>query len=136
MAELSKAIARLMQERERVQPQTVVPDPPKLVEVLDEVRTKVTPGERPLADAFVRLLFDKAGAELLADVAAGQLGALALTAFRFVTERSLEEPRVRVFDPQLAVEGWQNPCSVIETLMGDRPFIVDTIRECVRQSGS
>src|SRR5712692_3303600 len=121
MAELSKAIARLMQER--AQPQTVITDAPKLVEVLDGVRSKVTPGERPLAEAFVRQLFDKAGAELLAEGAVGHLVALALAAVRFVIERSLEEPRVQVFEPVLAGDGWASPCTVIETLMGDRPFI-------------
>ncbi|HXQ23650.1 MAG TPA: NAD-glutamate dehydrogenase domain-containing protein [Candidatus Acidoferrales bacterium] len=135
MAELSKAIARLMEERERAQPQAAVVDPPKLREVLDEVRTKVTPGERPLADAFVRQLFDKAGAELLADGQVPELAGLALAAFRFLTERSTEEPRVLAFDPDLVHDGWEVPCTVIQTVMRDRPFIVDTVRECLREAG-
>src|SRR5438093_13749596 len=98
MAELSKAIARLMQERGRAQPEAAaITDPPKLAEVLDAVRGKVTPGERPLADALVRQLFDKAGADLLAEGATGYLAAVALAAFRFVIERSPQEPRVQVF---------------------------------------
>src|SRR5438105_12696962 len=130
MAELSRAIARLMQERDRARPQPVVTDASKLVEVLDVVRSRVTPGERPLAEAFVRQLFDKAGAELLAEGAVPQLADMALGACRFVIERSLDEPRVRVFEPPLTDTGWRTGCTVVETLMGDRPFIVDTIREC------
>ena len=67
MAELSKAIARLMEERERAQPQAVLVDAPKLRDVLEAVRSKLTPAERPLAEAFVRQLFDKSGTDVLMD---------------------------------------------------------------------
>ncbi len=134
MAELSKAIARLMEERGRAQPQPSS-DAPKLRGILDAVRTKVTPGDRSLIDAFVRQLFDKAGAELLESAAVGYLAALALGAFRFITERNTLEPRVLVFDPDLIDEGWETPGTVIETVMRDRPFIVDTVQESLRETG-
>jgi glutamate dehydrogenase len=135
MAELSKAIARLMEERERAQPQAALADPPKLRDVLEAVRGKLTPAERPLAEAFVRQLLDKSAADLLTDADIGYLAPMATAAFRFVAERTLEEPRVRVFDPDLSREGWEAPCSVIETAMRDRPFIVDTIQETLRRAG-
>jgi len=138
MAELSRAIAQLMRERERAQPSpvsSVSPDTPKLRAVLDAVREKVAPGERALADAFVRQLFDKTGAELLDRDDVPQLTPLALATFRFVLERMTEEPRVAVFDPDLIHEGWETPCSVVQTLLRDRPFIVDTIQDCLREAG-
>jgi len=135
VAELSKAIARLMEERAQVQPQALSTDAPKLRQLLDAVRNKVAPAERPLADAFVRQLFDKAGADLLAEAEVPELTPRALAAFRFIMERVSEEPRVIVFDPDLVYEDWQQPCTVVQTLMQDRPFIVDTIRECLRESG-
>ena len=144
MAELSKAIARLMLERERTQegqaerprptPSTAeLPTP--LREIVDQVRAKFPPGERPLADALVRQLFDKAGAELLIEAQLPQVVGLTLAAVRFVLDRKADEPRVAVFDPDLVSDGWQVPCTVVQTLMRDRPFIVDTVRECLRQSG-
>jgi glutamate dehydrogenase len=135
VAELSKAIARLMEERERAQPQAVAADPPKLRDVLEAARSKLVPGERPLVESFVRQLFDKAGADVLDTGAVPELAALALSGCRFLLERAEQEPRLRVFDPDLTNHGWEASCTVVESVMRDRPFIIDTIRDCLRESG-
>ncbi|MFQ5666657.1 MAG: NAD-glutamate dehydrogenase [Candidatus Binatia bacterium] len=135
MAELSRAIARLMEERERAEPQATAAAPPKLREVLDVVRANATPAERPLADAFLRQLFDKPGAAVLESGTVDELAALGLAACRFLLERTPPEPRVRVFDPDLLHHGWETSCTVVQTVMRDRPFIIDTVRECLRESG-
>jgi glutamate dehydrogenase len=135
VAELTKAIARLMEERERTEPSAVPADPPRLREVLEKVRTGLVPGERPVAEAFVRQLFDRGTSDVLAEAELHTLVGIALTAYRFASERRSEEPRVRVFDPDLVDGGWDAPCTVVQTLMGDRPFIIDTIRETLRQAG-
>jgi glutamate dehydrogenase len=136
MAELSKAIARLMQERERTQtPAVPAAEPPKLRVVLETVRDAVAPAERALAEAFVRQFFDKVDPDWLAAESPAALAACALATFRFASEPLVQEPRVVVFDPHLIHEGWPAPCTVIQTLMRDRPFIVDTVREGLRQAG-
>jgi glutamate dehydrogenase len=140
VAELAKAIARLMQDRERAEAVAAADTgaaavPPGLREVLETIRPKFAPGERPLVEAVVRQLFDKAGADLLAEAELSALVGLALAAARSVLERKSEEPRVVVFDPDLIRGGWAMPCTVVQTLLRDRPFIVDTIRECLRESG-
>jgi glutamate dehydrogenase len=136
VAELSKAIARLMEERERAQPQAVVADAPKLRDVLEAARSKLVPGERPLVESFIRQLFDKAGADVLDTGAVPELAAVALSGCRFLLERTEQEPRLRVFDPDLTNHGWEASCTVVESVMRDRPFIIDTIRDCLRESGS
>jgi glutamate dehydrogenase len=136
MAELSKAIARLMEERERTQPQAAaVADPPKLRDVLELARGKLAPAERPLLESFTRRLFEKAGADVLDSGAAPELAAVAVSGCRFLLDRNLEEPRVRVFDPDLTNHGWEASCTVVESVMRDRPFIIDTIRDGLRESG-
>jgi len=128
VAELSKAIARLMEERGL---ETV--DPPPLRAVLDRLRAMVTPLERPLVDAFARQLFGKSGAELLAAGNAQTWAALTLDAFRFVNAAGTDDLRVRVFNPDVARDGWDCPDTIVQTIMRDRPFIVDTIHECVQK---
>ena len=136
MAELSKAIARLMQERERAQPHAAATDDaPKLRAILDAVRSQVSPGERTLIEAFVRQLFEKAAAELLAEGEPAQLAAWVLTAYRFIGERSSAEPRIHIYDPDLMQAGRETPGTVVETVMRDRPFIVDTVHESIREAG-
>jgi glutamate dehydrogenase len=135
VAELSKAIASLMEKRDRAQLQTALPDVPKLRDVIEAVRSKVAPGERLLIESFARQLFDKAGADWLATSPVPELAGLVLAGYHFVAERSLDEPRVLVFAPDLIDAGWENPCTVVETVMRDRPFIVHSIHECLHQAG-
>jgi glutamate dehydrogenase len=135
VAELSKAIARLMEERERTQPHVVSTDPPPLRAVLEAARARLSPGERPLVEAFLRQLLDKGAVDLLVAVRAEELAALGIDACRFFLERSPQEPRIRVFDPDLAHHGWESPCTVVETVMRDRPFIIDTLRMGLRDAG-
>jgi glutamate dehydrogenase len=134
MAELSKAIARLMQEREQVKPAATQQDAPRLREILQRVRAGLVPGDRPVAEAFVRQLFERAG-DWLEEVDVGRLVGIASTAYRLASEPHTAEPCVRVFDPDLSEAGWDTSCTVVQTLMGDRPFIIDTIRETLRQAG-
>ncbi len=126
MAEFSKAIARLMEERT-----PVASDPPALRAVLERMRAVLTPIERPLADAFTRLLFGKSGAEVLAGGDPQRWAAVAIDAFRFASGPGTDEPLVRVFNPDLERDGWDAAGTVIETRLRDRPFIVDTVRECL-----
>ncbi|MFI5367236.1 MAG: NAD-glutamate dehydrogenase domain-containing protein, partial [Candidatus Binatia bacterium] len=135
MAELSKAIAQLMAERERGQPVLGPSTDPKLHELRHLVRKRVAPGERALADAFVVHLFDKAGANICAAGQVAQTSAAVLSLFRFVLEPTLDEPRVAVVDPDLSQGGLETPGTVVHTCMCDRPFIVDTIRECLQETG-
>jgi len=135
VAELSKAIARLMEERERAQPQVVVADPPKLRDVLDAARAKLAPGERPLVESFIRQLFDKAGADVLDTGTVPELAAVAVSGCRFLLDRNQQEPRIRVFDPDLTNHGWEASCTVVESVMRDRPFIIDSLRDLLRESG-
>jgi glutamate dehydrogenase len=134
MAELSKAIARLMEERERAQPAAAVSDLPKLRAVLDRIRAQVVPGERPVAEAFARQMLDRA-ADVLAEADVDVLAGIVTSAYEFVSERRTGEPHVRIFDPDTVNTGYTVPCTVVQTLMGDRPFIIDTVRECLRQAG-
>jgi len=130
MAELSKAIARLMAEQQRERT-PAPPEPPQVREVVDAGRAQVAPGERVLAEHFIRLFAIAPGAVGLDEK---NLSALAMVAFRFLMERSGEDPRVRVFSPDMAHEGWESPGTVIQVLMRDRPHIVDTVRECLRDA--
>lgn len=134
MAELTKAIARLMEERDRVQQAPVAAnDPPKLRDVLDLLRVKLAPGERPLADALTRQLFDRSLGDLVASATPAALAAIAQRIFRFVQEPAAAEPRV-VIAAAADSPGGSDPL-VLQTWMRNRPFIVDTVREELRQTG-
>jgi glutamate dehydrogenase len=132
MAELSKAIARLMEQRERERSQ---PDNggPEARDVVSRSRAHIPPGERSLAENFVRHFLEATATD---EVEHAELRLLAMVAFRFAMEREGDEPRIRVFDPNLAEDGWESSGSVVHILMRDRPFVVDTVRLTLSEDGS
>src|SRR5262249_16712272 len=110
-----------MQERERLPAQPALPDSPKLRAVLEAMRSHITPGERPLAEPFVRQFFDKGGTEVLESGEVNELAALGLAACRFFLDRRGNEPRVQVVDSTVLPVHLQAPCTIVETAMRDRP---------------
>jgi len=104
-------------------------------EIVDVLRDEVTPAEQPVVAAFTRELFDKDGAALLAEHECGRNAAMTLAAFRFLAQPSSGEPRVRVVAPEATAPSGGLRRWVVETVMRDRPFIVDTIQETLRRAG-
>ncbi len=94
---------------------------------------KVTAADAGALGAFTTQLLQRAQAYTgsIADEEAVQL---VLSAFRFFQAPG-PLPRVRVLTPTYLDEGWDAPGTVIETCIGDRPFIVDTVREELRTHG-
>lgn len=76
---------------------------------------------------FARLFFAKVPRQLLQERDPEMLAAMTLGAFRFLQRSRPEEVNVEVTSP--ASEGWDVPVTVIRAEVGDRPFIVDSIRE-------
>lgn len=131
MAELSKAIARLMEqrERERSRPENGGPESPEVV----NARAQVAPGERSLAENFVRHFIESFASE---EIDEAELRLLAMVGFRFVMERAADEPRIRVFDPNVAQDGWESSGTAVQILLRDRPFIIETVEQCLADHGS
>ncbi len=76
---------------------------------------------------FARLFYRKAPPHILRERDRDTLSKLTLGAFRFLGRAGVEEPSVQVINPE--DEGWSAPVTVLRAEVGDRPFIVDTIRE-------
>src|SRR5439155_721933 len=68
------------------------------------------------------------------ELAPEEAAALVASAFRFFSAPG-PELRVRAVTPEYASDGWDAPVSVIETVMPDRAFIVDTIRSRLERAG-
>jgi glutamate dehydrogenase len=104
-----------------------------IVSVVNAVASELPARERPLAAAFTRHLFERAGADLLTTLPLARLVRIALSTYSFATAPGDRELRVRVLDVGPAEAGWDGPLTVVQTLLRDRPFIVDTILECLRE---
>lgn len=134
MAELSKAIARLMEQRERDRERARSDNGgAESRDAAPNARAQVPVAERSLAENFVRHFVDAAATE---DIDDAELRLLAMIAFRFVADRSPEEPRIRVFDPSVVQDGWESSGTVVQIVMRERPFLVDTVRQCLADHGT
>jgi glutamate dehydrogenase len=134
VAGLQKAIAQLMEGRpERPAQRT---DPAALAQLLGQLGHRVVAADRAAAEAFARELFGKAHA-LLAEAGDGAaLAAMTASAFAFVRDRGPAPLAVRVFTPNQERDGWDSPLTVVESVVEDRPFIVDTLCEALAAQGA
>jgi glutamate dehydrogenase len=94
---------------------------------------KVEAREAQQLGAFATQLLARAQGYLGA-VPDEEIAQLVLSAFRFFQAPG-PLPRVRVLTPSYVEEGWDAAWTIIETCLGDRPFIVDTVREELRAQG-
>jgi glutamate dehydrogenase len=76
---------------------------------------------------FARIFFGRMPRTLLEERSPAELAAMTVGAWEFLKRARPDQVSVEVADPR--DEGWKAPVSVIRTEVGDRPFIVDTIRE-------
>src|SRR4029453_9189114 len=133
MASLQKAIAQLMEGRhERLEERT---DPPKLAQLIAELRPRVAPADRVHGEAFTRELIGKAHTLLADSSDVAQRPAMSASAYAFLRQRAAAPLAVRVFTPQKERDGWSSPLTVVESALDDRPFIVDTVCEAITAGG-
>jgi glutamate dehydrogenase len=84
---------------------------------------------------FADVLFGKADPEFVTQLGTDGLLAIAKRGLKFIAERKADEVLLRVYNPSYQVDGWEAPYTVIEFCLGDRPFIVDSIKaELKRQN--
>jgi glutamate dehydrogenase len=130
---LHGAIARLMENRREAAGQ--IHDSAALADLLVRLQERVPPAQGVLLSTFTRELFAKVEPSVLSGSDPETLADLALGAFRFLLERRRETHIVRVFRPEKSRNGWDAPFTVVETVLDDHPFIVDTVCETLRQQG-
>ena len=84
---------------------------------------------------FADELFGKAAPEFMNAFDTDSLLAMAVSGLKQVQELRDGEVCVRVYNPSLPSDGFEAPYSVVEVLLQDRPFIVDSVRAELRRRG-
>ncbi len=97
---------------------------------IDAICSHLQSAGRPDGDllcTFARIFFANVPATLLAERSVVALSALTAGAWDFLRRARPEEVNVELTNPE--DEGWSAPATILRAEVGDRPFIVDTIRE-------
>ena len=93
----------------------------------------------PVADLqeFITQYYALVSYEDLEDFSHDQLCAMAESTLSFCQKRSRGIPKVRVFNPTLSVDGWNDAeHTVVEVLNDDMPFLVDSVTEELSRCGA
>jgi glutamate dehydrogenase len=108
----------------------------QLLENLEDlVREKFPVDRQEPALGFVRRYYAHARMELLESRDLLDLYGAALAHLGLARQRHTGESLVRVYNPTLERDGWECPHSVIETIVENMPFLVDSARIAVNRRG-
>jgi glutamate dehydrogenase len=107
----------------------------RLDEVLQLVRTKVTPVQRETVADFTARYYWDVEVEDLAEREPADLYGAALSHWNFARKREPGHARIRVFNPTLEEHGWQSTHTIIEIVNDDMPFLVDSVTMEVNRHG-
>jgi len=107
----------------------------RLDEVLQLVRTKVTPAQRDTVADFVARYYRDVEPEDLVERQTADLYGAALSHWNFARKRDPGNLRIRVFNPTLEEHGWQSTHTIIEIVNDDMPFLVDSVTMEVNRHG-
>ena len=84
---------------------------------------------------YLEQYFRGVAEEDLEQYAPGDLAASSLGQLRFANVRKRGQALVRVFNPQSASDGWSSLRSIVEVVVEDMPFLVDSISMVLNQAG-
>ncbi|MEY2919348.1 MAG: hypothetical protein RL261_653 [Pseudomonadota bacterium] len=97
-----------------------------LIDDIAKLARKTRGASLPLP-AFVQAYYRGVGEEDLQLRNATAFAAAAAGHLEFGTVRRAGEPKVRVFNPEQARDGWQSPFTIVEVVTDDMPFLVDSL---------
>jgi glutamate dehydrogenase len=106
-----------------------------LKEIAQSVASKVPAAQRDGAKAFAAKYCNDIDADEFLTRDASAWSALALSHLAFGQEFQSGAPKMRIYNPKRAENGWEGACTVIEFINDDMPFLVDSIAMEINRQG-
>ena len=88
-----------------------------------------------LAVAFLSRYYTGTSPDDLAEREAGDLYGAAVAHLNLARRRMPDQPKVRVYNPQIEQHGWQSTHTIVEIVTDDMPFLVDSVRMVLNRRG-
>ena len=98
-----------------------------LAAVLELLRSKYPASNLALAQNFVTSCGAEVAPAEWGERSPSAWAALFADLFTFVKSRPAGRTLVRAFNPGMDANGWEDPCSVLQIVTDDMPFLVDTV---------
>ena len=108
----------------------------KLIERIAAAAQRSAPrGTRLLAQPFIRQYYRGVDEEDLGEYSSEQLASAALRHLQFARMRKPGRAAVRIYNPDLAIDGWSCAHTVVEVTVEDMPFLVDSLSMVLNRAG-
>ena len=107
----------------------------RLAQVAAYLRARLEGAEAAQLGEFVTTFYARVPPEDVVATEVTTLYGAALSCLRFAATRRPGEARVRVYNPRLEEHGWKSTHTVVEVVIDDMPFIVDSVRADLQRQG-
>ena len=95
--------------------------------VCSRLREHLTGDDASRAEAFARQYYRWVSAEDIAERRELDLYGAALAHFDLARRRAPGATKIRIYNPEFEVHGWESPYTAVEIVIDDMPFLVDSI---------
>ncbi|QTH71502.1 NAD-glutamate dehydrogenase [Pseudoalteromonas xiamenensis] len=92
------------------------------------IQKKVHAEHVSLVEKFAKSLYSNMSKEDLVKRNDSDLYGAALSLWNALEKNNTDEPFIRVFNPEVAKDGWQSSHTIVEIIVKDMPFLVDSVR--------
>jgi glutamate dehydrogenase len=106
-----------------------------LERVFSLINEKVDNGDAPLIQQFGRLLYKNMSFEDINGRSDSDLYGATLSLWQLTQTFKENSPCIKVFNPDIAKHGWQSSHTIIEIIVKDMPFLVDSVRMAINRLG-
>ncbi len=110
----------------------------KNAEIIEEILAQLgdKDGQKDIeAEMFIRQYYRQVDPGDLAERSISNLRGAALAHLGFMREFKSGAPKLRVYNPQSAKDGWESTHTIIEIVNDDMPFLVDSVTMEVNRQG-
>ncbi|MFQ3250621.1 NAD-glutamate dehydrogenase [Glaciecola sp.] len=106
-----------------------------LERVFSLINEKVDNGDAALIQQFGRLLYKNMSFEDINGRSDSDLYGATLSLWQLTQTFKESSPCIKVFNPDIAKHGWQSSHTIIEIIVKDMPFLVDSVRMAINRLG-
>ena len=99
------------------------------------IQKKVSPASVKLVEQFTNLLYSNIASTDLDDRNESDTYGATLSLWSSLNEHKDDTPIIHVFNPTVSLHGWKSNHSIIEVIVKDMPFLVDSIRIALKRLG-
>ena len=103
--------------------------------VAELIRKKVPVTTAPLVEEFSKLLYGNISTLDLKDRNDSDMYGATLSLWNALNEHNDKNPVINIFNPQVSKHGWKSNHTIIEVIVRDMPFLVDSLRIALARLG-